>query len=115
MSVYAQDEYKNKVRNAMVHAYENEEYTRYLRFKIMNIDHMAFMDDKTLFPRSPFPYKDRSNLLHQMTMRYDSYLTSDLPLSNEIIEQKTALQVLSNLLIRSHDVPNPILCNLFWQ
>ena len=99
MSVYAQDEYKNKVRNAMVHAYENEEYTRYLRFKIMNIDHMAFMDDKTLFPRSPFPFKDRSNLLHQMTMRYDSYLTSDLPLSNEIIEQKTALQVLSNLLI----------------
>lgn len=99
MSVYAQDEHKNKVRNAMVHAYENEEYTRYLRFKIMNIDHEAFMDDKTLLPGSPFPFKDRSNLLWQMTMRYDSYLTSDLPLSNEIIEQKTALQVLSNLLI----------------
>ena len=99
MSVYAQDESKNKVRNAMVHAYENEEYTRYLRFKIMNIDHMAFLEDKTLFPRSPYPFKDRSNLLHQMNLRYDSYLTSDLPISTEIIEQKTALQVLSNLLL----------------
>ena len=99
MSAYAQDEYKNKVRNAMVNAYENEEYTRYLRFKIMNVDHMVFLEDKTLFPRSPFPRKDRENLLGQMMMRYDSYLTSDLPVSNEIIEQKTALQVLSNLLL----------------
>ena len=47
----------------MFNAYENEEYTRYLRFKIMNIDHMAFMEDKTLFPQSPFPDKDRGNLL----------------------------------------------------
>jgi hypothetical protein len=99
MSAYAQDEYKNKVRNAMVHAYENEEYTRYLRFKILNIDPMVFMEDKTLFPNSPFPGKDRSNLLHQLHLRYDSYLTSNLPISKEIIEQKTALQVLSNLLI----------------
>ncbi|QUW20320.1 hypothetical protein JSQ81_10595 [Sporosarcina sp. Marseille-Q4063] len=99
MSAYAQDEYRNKVRNAMVHAYENEEYTRYLRFKILNIDPMAFMEDKTIFPKSPFPHKDRSNLLHHMQLRYDSYLTSDLPVSNEIIEQKTALQVLSNLLL----------------
>ncbi|WP_172370584.1 hypothetical protein [Sporosarcina jiandibaonis] len=99
MSAYAQDEYKNKVRNAMVHAFENEEYTRYLRFKILNIDSMAFIEDKTLFPKSPFPHKDRSNLLQQMNLRYDSYLTSDLPVSNEIIEQKTALQVLSNLLL----------------
>ena len=65
----------------------------------MNVDHMAFMEDKTLFPNSPFPHKDRGNLLGQMMMRYDSYLTSDLPVSNEIIEQKTALQVLSNLLL----------------
>ena len=99
MSAYAQDEYKNKVRNAMINAYENEEYTRYLRFKIMNVDHMAFMEDKTLFPQSPFPHKDRGNLLGQMMMRYDSYLTSDLPISKEIIEQKTALQVVSNLLL----------------
>jgi hypothetical protein len=99
MSAYAQDEYKNKVRNAMVHAYDNEEYTRYLRFKILNIDPMVFMEDKTLFPNSPFPGKDRSNLLHQLHLRYDSYLTSNLPISKEIIEQKTALQVLSNLLI----------------
>ena len=99
MSAYAQDEYKNKVRNAMVNAYENEEYTRYLRFKIMNMDSLAFMQDKTLFPRSPFPDKDRANLWGQINYRYDSYLTSDLPISNEIIEQKTALQVLSNLLL----------------
>ena len=99
MSAYAQDEYKNQIRNAMVHAYEKEEYTRYLRFKIMDMDHMAFMQDKTILPKSPFPEKDRSNLLHQITSKYDSYLTSDLPISKEMIEQKTALQVLTNLLL----------------
>ena len=99
MSVYAQDSNKYKIQNSMLHAYENEEYTRFLRLKIMNIDPQSIIEDESLFPQSPFPEKDRSNLLTQIQLRYDSYLTSDLPISYEMIEQKTALQVLQNLLL----------------
>ena len=99
MSVYAQDSNKYKTRNSMLHAYENEEYTRFLRLKIINLDPQSLIEDKSLFPQSPFPEKDRSNLFAQINLRYDSYLTSNLPITYEMIEQKTALQVLQNLLL----------------
>lgn len=99
MSVYAQDSSKIKIRSGMLHAYENEEYTRFLRLKIMNIDETAIIEDKTLYPNSPFPKKDRRDFLAQTQLRYDSYLTSERPVSYEMIEQKTALQALQNLLL----------------
>ena len=99
MSVYAQDSNKYKIRHGMLNAYENEEYTRFLRLKIMNLDPQSFIEDESLFPQSPYPEKDRSSLLTQIQLRYDSYLTGDLPISYEMIEQKNALQVLQNLFL----------------
>lgn len=99
MSVYAMDSHSYKVHRSMLNAYENEEFTRFLRLRMLDLDPYAFLQNESLFPNSPFPGKDRQHLFDQTTLRYESYLTGSLPISYEMIEQKTALQTVQNLLL----------------
>lgn len=99
ISVYALDQQKYMRKNALLQAFEKEQYTRFLRLKYIDMDHEAIRKDKSLFPNSPFPEKDRDHLFRQTMLRYESYLTSDLPISYQMIEQKTAVQTVQNLFV----------------
>lgn len=99
ISVYALDQQKYMNKAALLQAFEKSQYTRFLRLKYVDMDYETIRNDKSLFPNSPFPGKDRDHLFRQTMLRYESYLTKDLPISYEIIEQKTAIQTLQNLLV----------------
>lgn len=99
MSVYAMDSRSYTIRKSMLYAYEDEQLTRYLRFKTLDLNPITFTQDESLFPNSPFPGKDRHHLYEQTALRYESYLAGQRPISSELIEQKTALQTLQNLLL----------------
>ena len=103
MPVYAMNEYYYKLHNKMVTAFENQDFMRFLHLRTHALEGNmgSFPEDQELFTQSPFPGKDRTHLYYQTLLRYQVYMNEDLPISYAMIEQKTALQTLQNILLSS--------------
>ena len=101
MPVYAMNEYYYKLHRNMITAFEDQDFKRFalLRTHYLEGNQWSFPADQTLFLKSPYPGKDSTHLYLQTLLRYQGYLNQDIPISYDMIEQKTALQTLQNLLL----------------
>jgi hypothetical protein len=102
MSSFATAEYHYRIHNKMVHAFEDEDFTRFLHLLMYThgSGFSSFHDDvEAEFAMSPFPAKDRMHLYHKTMFRYEAHLEQDEPITYPMIEQKTAVQTLQNALL----------------
>lgn len=99
--VYANNAYYYKLYHAMLMAYEDNDFNRYLRLRTVYLErHMdAYVGDPFLFKESPFPGKDQIHLYYQTMFRFEDYLKNDYSISYGMIQEKTGLQALQNLLL----------------
>ncbi|MEC5424852.1 ABC transporter permease subunit [Virgibacillus sp. C22-A2] len=101
LAYYAMNDAYYNLHTKMVTAFEDKDFTRFLHLRSYSVqNHLSnFHEDQIeAFLESPFPGKDRSHHFHKTIMRYQSYLDMDAPISYAMIEQKTALQTLLNIV-----------------
>lgn len=99
--VYATNAYYDKLYYAMLMAYEDHDFNRYLRLRTFYLEGNmhAFVGDPTLFKESPIPGKDATHLYYQTMLRFDDYLKNDYTVSYGMIHEKTGLQALQNIML----------------
>ncbi|MDN4606890.1 hypothetical protein [Sporosarcina highlanderae] len=98
--VYAMNAYYYKLNHAMLTAYEDKNYTRFLYLRNFTLlgNEREYTADPNLFTLSPFPGKDRAHLYQQTMMRYEDYLENDYPITYGLMYEKTGLQALQKFL-----------------
>ena len=103
MAFYAANEDYYHMNSKMITAFENKNYLRFLYLRLhFYAGNMANMEmDEDLFSKSPIPTKDKQHLYFKTLMRYEGYLDADVPITYELIEQKTALQTWEKLFLTS--------------
>lgn len=99
--VYAINANNYKIFRGMLTAYEDHDFNRYLylRAHYLEWNMSEYVGDMSLFKHSIFPGKDRAHLYHQTMLRFEDYLKNDYTISYGMIQEKTGLQVLQNLLL----------------
>lgn len=97
---YADTHYYMKVHRALLHAYEQGNFERYayLRAHYYESLNKGFIYSGDLIPDTPFPMKDRTHWYEKRLLTYKHLLSTDIPITYEVVEKKTALQVLQNFL-----------------
>ncbi|WP_330949276.1 hypothetical protein [Virgibacillus sp. MG-45] len=102
-AVFAENEYAYNVRNRMVYAFDDGNYTRFLRLRMIDManNYMSQSMDEAIIRDSPFPGKDINHRFNQTIIRYEGYLTENHPITYKVIEQKTALQTVKQFLVSS--------------
>ncbi|MFC5604601.1 hypothetical protein [Sporosarcina koreensis] len=100
MPVYAMNDYYYRLNHALLMAYEDKNYPRFLYLRNFSLvgNEYEYTSDEKLFALSPFPGKDRSHLYKQTMMRYEDYLTNDYPITYGLMYEKTGLQSLQKFL-----------------
>ncbi|GEM_PF-6466963 len=99
--IYAENEYQMKIRSKLLRAFEDENFVRFTHLRMKDFAYNGVSpNDMTIF-NSPFPGKDSIHLFNQTILRYQGYLDEGLPITYELLEQKTALQTIQNLLLSS--------------
>ncbi|WP_432357764.1 hypothetical protein [Sporosarcina sp. UB5] len=100
MPVYAINAYYYKLNQALLTAYEDKNYHRFLYLRNFSLqgNEYEYTSDENLFALSPFPGKDRSHLYKQTMMRYEDYLANDYPITYGLMYEKTGLQVMQKFL-----------------
>lgn len=98
--VFAMNANEYKLNHAMLEAYEDKNYTRflYLRNYVLSGNPWEYTADPNLFSLSPFPGKDRAHLYQQTMMRYEDYFKNDYPITYGLMYEKTGLQALQKFL-----------------
>ncbi|MDW0117043.1 hypothetical protein QTL97_08860 [Sporosarcina thermotolerans] len=98
--VYANNAYYYMLNNAMLNAYEEMDYTRFLYLRNYTLlgNVWEYTADPNLFSLSPFPGKDRAHLYQQTMMRYEDYFKNNYPITYGLIYEKTGLQALQKFL-----------------
>lgn len=100
MPVYSLNASYYKLNHALLTAYEDKNYPRFLYLRNFSLvgNEYEYTSDENLFALSPYPGKDRSHLYKQTMMRYEDYLTNDYPITYGLIYEKTGLQALQKFL-----------------
>ncbi|WOV88183.1 hypothetical protein QWT69_03390 [Sporosarcina oncorhynchi] len=100
-AVYAWNDYYYWLDKALLNAYEDRNFTRYLHLRTNALEGGAqeYIQDKELFKESPFPGKDRMHLYEQTMMRYENYMTKEHPITYGLIMEKTGLQGLQKFML----------------
>ncbi|RIU91157.1 hypothetical protein [Oceanobacillus picturae] len=101
-SVYATTAYNYRLHNKMKHAYEDEDFTRFLHLLTYTHEsgYSSFIDDVAAeFALSPSPVKDQMHLFHQTLFDYETHLAQGERITYPMIEQKTAVQTMQNALL----------------
>ncbi|MCG7344611.1 hypothetical protein MHZ92_10720 [Sporosarcina sp. ACRSL] len=116
MPVYAMNANSYKLNQAMLTAYEDKNYYRflYLRNYFLLDNEYDYTSDENLFTLSPFPGKDRAHLYKQTMMRYEDYLTNDYPITYGLMYEKTGLQALQKFL-QSNGILFILFCAIFFS
>ncbi|SES61741.1 hypothetical protein SAMN05216389_10128 [Oceanobacillus limi] len=98
---YAESVYEQKIKSRLVTAFEDGDMSRFvqLRMKGNVFNEMQQSRDWMLISGAPFPAHDQSRNISLRNLRYQGYLDADVPITYEMIEQKTALQTIQNFLI----------------
>lgn len=115
-AVYARNAYIYNVRDKLVTAFEDGDFVRftYFRIKDFSINAIEAFEREIDFSTSPYPSLDRQHLYTKIFMRYQGYLDEKLPITYEIIEQKTALQTVQTFLLGSF-VLSIIFCAIYFS
>ncbi|MFD2043486.1 hypothetical protein ACFSTA_03750 [Ornithinibacillus salinisoli] len=100
-SPYAEDAYAYKVQSRIVTAFEDQNFNRFihLRMKGFGFNEMNISRDWMLISNAPFPALDDGRDHSLRSLRYQGYLDANIPITYEMIEQKTALQTIQNFLM----------------
>lgn len=100
MPVYSLNASYYKLNHALLTAYEDKNYPRFLYLRNFSLvgNEYEYTSDENLFALSPYPGKDRSHLYKQTMMRYEDYLTNDYPITYGLIYEKTGLQAMQKFL-----------------
>lgn len=96
---YADTNFYAKLYSAMIHAFDEGDFERYAFLRshyLFGIKEDYFPMDY-LLPDSPFPVKDLLHTIEKRLVTYEYLLTSNIPITYEVIEEKTSLQVFANL------------------
>ncbi|WP_047985944.1 hypothetical protein [Ornithinibacillus californiensis] len=98
---YANNTYAYKVQSRMVQAFEDENFHRFIQLRMKGFDYnvQSASRDWMLIANSPFPGLDQSRDVSLKNLRYQGYLDANIPITYEMIEQKTALQTIVNFLL----------------
>lgn len=98
---YAQFTERGDVLRRLVHAFQAENYERFIQLRMIVPDYLDFEPtpfDRFIGEEALYPGMDMDRRITLTDMRYESYLRADIPLTYEMIEQKTALQTIVNFL-----------------
>ncbi len=104
MPYYAYNDYYYQLHNRMVHSYKNENFTRFVHLRLQDLirNEDSFLDEhQELFIDSPIPRKDTMHLYHQTLLTYQGYLDQEIAVTGPMIEEKTFLQSVKNILLSS--------------
>lgn len=98
---FASNMYSLKVQSRMVNAFEDKNFSRFiqLRMKGFNYSTDSASRDWMLIANAPYPGIDASRNYNLKNLRYQGYLNANIPITYEMIEQKTALQTITNFLL----------------
>lgn len=98
---YAADSWERNILQAMVHAFQDENFSRFVQLRMKVLDYSAFTQtsDWMLIGDAPYPALDAIRNAELTNTRYQGYLDANIPLTYEMIEQKTAVQTIVNFLL----------------
>ncbi|HAM80571.1 hypothetical protein [Ornithinibacillus bavariensis] len=98
---FASNIYAIKVQSRMIHAFEDKDYNRFiqLRMKGFGFNAMNEQRDWMLIANAPYPGIDQARNSSLVNLRYQGYLDAGIPITYEVIEQKTALQTIVNFIL----------------
>lgn len=101
MPVYAHNAYYYGYYSALLAAYEDKNFHRYLHLRASYLEYNLgeYTNDKSYFKDSPFPGKDREHAYHQTMIRYEDYLSNERPITYGLLMEKTGLQALQKFLL----------------
>jgi hypothetical protein len=114
MPVYANNAFYYRLNHALLTAYEDKNYQRFLYLRNYSLNEYEYISDEYLFAQSPFPGKDRSHLYKQTMMRYEDYLTNDYPITYGLMYEKTGLQALQKFL-QTNGILFILFCTIFFS
>lgn len=100
-SFFADNNYKHILRSGMLHAFKDEDFKRlmYLRTHYLYSINERTITSNTMFSDSPFPVKDQTHYIDKKIRENQHILEANIPVSYEMIEEKTALQATKNLMM----------------
>lgn len=105
MTPYATDTKQRHYLSRMIHAYQDNDINRFVNFRLKARDYTDFgqmLDVYTLNvmvdTAAPYPALDQQRFNALAHTRYTAYLDSGIPLTFEMLEQKTAVQTLVNFI-----------------
>lgn len=99
--VYAENQYDLNLKKKLVNAFETENFQRFTHLRMKDFAYHGISPDEITLAKSPFPGKDKQHLFHQTILRYQGYLDEKLPITYQLLEQKTALQTIQNFFMGS--------------
>lgn len=100
-AIYAQGEVEYNIQSKLITSFEDGDYLRFLRFRLNDSSLYNDIIERNFSAPSQFRGMDISHTYTQAQERYLSYLNSDLTITYQMIEQKTALQTIQNFLLSS--------------
>ena len=98
--VYAKNDHNYNLFLAMSQSFEDRNFERMLQLRVFYLQNNIgeYLEDRFLFPKAPFPDKDRKHAYYQTMMKYEDYLKKDHPITYGLMYEKTGLQTLQNFL-----------------
>ncbi|WP_027962993.1 hypothetical protein [Halalkalibacillus halophilus] len=97
---YASQEFYLDIHNRQITAYQKDNIRRYLHHRLYYLDQFGEEEyiQSDLFAGEPFPGKDRLHLYNQTLLRFQSYLDQDHTITMEMVEQKSTIQQMQQLI-----------------
>lgn len=101
LAPYAMNTVERNILSRIVHAFRDGDFNRFIQLRMMVFDYTAVNQtrDWMLIGDAPYPALDAMRNSSLATLRYQGYLDTDVSITYEIIEQKTALQTVVNFLL----------------
>lgn len=100
-AVYAQGEMESNIQSKLITSFDDGDYLRFLRFRLMDSSLYDDIIERNYSAPSQFRGMDINHAYSQTQERYLGYFESELPITYQLIEQKTALQTIQNFLLSS--------------
>jgi hypothetical protein len=99
--IYAENDYNLSLQRKLLTAFEEENFVRFAHLRMKDFTFNGITPNELVIFYSPSPGKDINHLYNQTLLRYQGYLQEQLPITYQLIEQKTALQTVQNFLLSS--------------
>ncbi|GGP11091.1 ABC transporter permease subunit [Oceanobacillus neutriphilus] len=91
---YAQNTYDLQVKSRLIYAFKDQNFGRFVQLKMKDdaYDTQIASLDWQLISDAPYPSLDMERNVSLTSQRFQGYLDANVPITYEMIEQKTALQ-----------------------